>query len=39
VNWQWQTIGDLFETVKTGRDSIRRTHRKERFEMLADILP
>jgi hypothetical protein len=37
VNWQWQTIGDLFETVKTGRNSIRRTYGKERFEMLADI--
>jgi hypothetical protein len=37
VGWQWQTIGDLLETVKTGRDSIRRTYGKGRFEMLADI--
>lgn len=37
VAWQWQTIGDLLETVKTGRDPIRRTHGKGRFEMLADI--
>ena len=39
VGWQWQTIGDLLETVKTGRDSIRRTYGKGRFDLKMNLPP